>query len=66
MADFPYFRIFPQKHTGSKCDYCDERHGIRYWIYPGLPSMRFNSKKCMLAYVREHNRRIDEERKRLE
>lgn len=64
MANFPYIRIFPQKHTGRRCDYCNERHGVRQWIHPELPSLRFNSKKCMMAYVRDYNNRVEEERRR--
>ncbi len=58
MINFPYIRIFPQKMSGTKCDYCNEQHGIRYWMHTNLPGLRFISKKCMNSYIREHNKPI--------
>lgn len=43
---------------GTKCDYCERLHGVRYWKIPEVPYLQFNSKKCMKAYIREHNQRI--------
>lgn len=58
MTNFPYIRIFPQKLVGTKCDYCGALHGIRYWKIPEVPHLRFNSKKCMKSFIREHKRKI--------
>ncbi|NQU66586.1 MAG: hypothetical protein HQ510_01455 [Candidatus Marinimicrobia bacterium] len=64
MANFPYFRIFPQSWTGHYCGYCGKQHGKQEWrLEQSFPGEVFNSKKCLNRAIRERNAELKKSRR---